>query len=188
MERLATLQRVSDRGFSDERRLSSPTLIGRERELTRLRTAVCSPPALIVVEGEAGIGKSRLVREAFSEPNVGGRRVLHGDCHRLRDPFLLGPIVEALRTIGEEPPTHPLSPLAGALRPLLPELARMLPAELEPIGDVRAERHRVFRALRELLCALGPAVCVLEDVTGLTRERLSFFPSCCPSRPGTWRL
>jgi len=137
------------------------------------------------VEGEAGIGKSRLVREAVRSPAVEGRRVLHGSCHRLRDPFLLGPVVDALRRGGDEPLSGPMPPLLGALRPLLPDLAGMLPPELAPIGDVRAERHRVFRALRELLEVLGPTVCVLEDLHWAdegTLEFLAFLLSDPPDR------
>jgi hypothetical protein len=52
----------------------------------------------------------------------------------------------------------------GALAPLLPEIAADLPPPLPPIGDPRAERHRLFRAVRELLAALGPALLVVEDL------------------------
>ena len=161
-------------GSARHRRLSAATLVARDRELAQVREAASSPPALIVVEGEAGIGKSRLVREAFGAGGPGDRRALSGACHRLRDPFLLGPIVEALRCVASESPPRGLSPLAGALRPLLPELADILPAKLEPIGDARAERHRVFRALRELLDALGPTVCVLEDLHWADEGTLEF--------------
>lgn len=162
----------------------SPALIGRDRELALLCEALSAAPALILVEGEAGIGKSRLVREAVGSPAAEGRRVLHGCCHRLRDPFLLGPVVEALRRAGDQPPSRSLTPLLGALRPLLPELAGMLPPELAPIGDARAERHRTFRALRELFEALGPTVCVLEDLHWAdegTLEFLAFLLSEPPS-------
>lgn len=165
-------------------RLASPRLIGRDSELALLCEAISTPPALIFVEGDAGIGKSRLVREAVCSHAVKGRRVLRGCCHRLRDPFPLGPVVEALRRVGDEPPSRSLSPLLGALRPLLPELTGMLPPELAPIGDVRAQRHRVFRALRELFEALGPTVCVLEDLHWAdegTLELLAFLLSEPPT-------
>lgn len=145
-------------------RLSSPNLIGREHELSLLIEAALSPPALVLVEGEAGVGKSRLVTEALAARSLRGTRVLSGSCHSLREPFPLGPVVEALRGADTLPSSLRLSPVAGALRPLLPELADGLPAEPGPIGDPRAERHQIFRALRELLRALGPTVCVLEDL------------------------
>jgi len=164
-------------------RLSSPALIGRERELSALTEAASTPPALILVEGEAGVGKSRLVHEATSACGVAGRRVLVGHSHRLREPFLLGPVVEALRGAREDEPRRPLSPVVGSLQPLLPELAHLLPPAPAPVGDARAERHRVFRGLRELMGAFGPTLCVLEDLHWVdegTLEFLSFLVSQPP--------
>jgi len=154
--------------------LSSPTLVGRGQELRLLLEAATNPPALVFVEGEAGVGKSRLVREMISEPAMGSRRVLVGHCHRLRAPFPLGPIVEALRGAGEEPPGRSLSPVVGSLAPLLPELAGMLPPQPAPVEDPRAELHRVFRAIRELLAAFGSTVCVLEDLHWADSGTLDF--------------
>ncbi|MDQ6749908.1 MAG: AAA family ATPase [Actinomycetota bacterium] len=132
------------------------------------------PPAVVVVEGEAGVGKSRLVREIPSLLEGQNRRMLLGHCHRLHEPFLLGPVVEALRDAGREPPTGAVGSLVGALRPLLPELAGVLPPEPAPLWDPRAERHRVFRALREFLEAFGPTVCVLEDLHWADEGTLEF--------------
>lgn len=171
----------------------SPVLIGRGRELERLVEATVTPPSVVVVEGEAGIGKTRLVGELLGSAALAGRRLLVGHCHRLREPFPLGPVIEALRGAGSDPPCAPLSPVVGALRPLLPELSDCLPEEPEVLADPRAQRHRVFRALRELLVALGPAVCVLEDLhwdDGGTLEFLSFLLSDPPSQLAlvlTWR-
>ncbi len=169
-------------------RLSSPTLIGRDRETALLHEAAARPPALVLVEGEAGIGKSRLLREALCRLAGGGSRVLLGHCHRLRDPFLLGPIVEALRRSSDDPPSRPLTPVVGALRPLLPELVGMLPPELAPIGDARAERHRVFRALRELFEALGPTVCALEDLHWADEGTLEFLAFLLSEPPSSLTL
>lgn len=155
-------------------RLSSPTLIGRERELRLLLESALSPPALILVEGEAGVGKSRLVSEALADPAFRETRVLLGNCHRLREPFLLGPVVEALRSAGLDPPARALNPVAGALRPLLPELANVLPPEPPPIDDPRAQRHRIFRALLELIGAFSPTVCVFEDLHWADEGTLEF--------------
>jgi DNA-binding CsgD family transcriptional regulator len=144
------------------RRVSSPVLVGRESELAELLEAVTQPPALALLEGEAGIGKTRLVAELLARPEVARRQRLVGGCQQVSEPFLLGPLVEALREASFAPAS--LSAVAGALRPLLPELANRLPELPPPLGDRRAERHRLFRALRELLGALGPTVLVLEDL------------------------
>lgn len=164
-------------------RLSSRILVGRDREQQMLADAAASPPALVLVEGEAGVGKSRLVRETLDRFAGESRRVLTGHCHPLREPFLLGPVVEALKGIGDDVPIEPLSPVVGALHPLLPELAGVLPPEPPRVGDPRADRHRVFRATRNLLVALGPAICVLEDLHWAdegTMEFLAFLSSQPP--------
>src|SRR5439155_4065253 len=73
--------------------------------------------------------------------------------------------------------------IAGALRPLVPELSGQLPPALDPLGDTRAERHRVFRAVIELIRALGPVVCVLEDLhwsDDATGDLLRFLVSQLP--------
>ncbi|HKE50221.1 MAG TPA: LuxR C-terminal-related transcriptional regulator, partial [Actinomycetes bacterium] len=47
---------------------------------------------------------------------------------------------------------------------LLPELSELLPPPLDSLADANADRHRIFRAIAELLRALGPTICVLEDL------------------------
>ena len=145
-------------------RLVSPVLAARAEELELLGRVVGCPPAVAMVEGEAGVGKTRLVQELSAGLVAGGRRVLTGNCHPMPEPFPLGPVVEAVRALGDELAALPLTPLAGALRPLLPELADRLPPAPEPLGDRTMERHRLWRALVELLHAAGPLVVVLEDL------------------------
>ena len=57
-----------------------------------------------------------------------------------------------------------MSPVVGALRPLLPEMASQLPPLPEPFGGPTTERHRLFRGFHELLRGLGVTVLVLEDL------------------------
>lgn len=144
---------------------TSSGLVGRDVERRLLMAGAFSPPALVVVEGEAGVGKTRLVAELLDDRAVTGRRILFGQCYQSHEPFPLAPVVEALRVLRDAPSwTLPLNPVVGALVPLLPELAEHLPPALPPLGDRGAERHRLARAVRELLCASGPTLLVLEDV------------------------
>lgn len=129
-----------------------------------LLDVLARPPAVVVVEGEPGVGKTRLVREALSRPELDGWTSLVGCCQPLREPYPFGPVIEALRGAGDVPPRHELNAIAGALRPLVPELGRLLPPALEPLGDARVERHRIVRAILEVFRALGPTVCVLDDL------------------------
>jgi DNA-binding CsgD family transcriptional regulator len=158
--------------------VASPAMVGREAPLRALLGAITRPPAVALVEGEAGIGKTRLARAAIDVLRDGGRTVLLGHCHQLREPFPYGPVFDALRHIAAAlPGTEALNPVAGALRGYLPELAGHLPPSLPPVGDPRAERHRLFRAVHALLDAAAPVVLVVEDLHWAddgTRDLLRF--------------
>ena len=176
----ASRLRVDQRGTD---LVSAPALVARDVELDRAVRAVVSPPAVVLVEGEAGIGKTRLVRELLARPEVADRRVILGGCLPLREPLPFGPVIEALRRLETIAPERELSPVAGALHPLVPELAGQLPAPLDPLGDSRGDRHCVFRAILDVLSALGPAVCVLEDLhwsDESTNDLLRFLVSQLP--------
>ncbi|WP_308126192.1 helix-turn-helix transcriptional regulator [Nonomuraea ceibae] len=166
----------------------SPVLVAREKELARLVALVEGAPAVAVVEGEAGIGKSRLTAELLGGPAVAGLRVLAGACVQIREPFPLGPVVEALRGRASELAGAALSPVAGALRELLPELAAELPPTPPPLDDRAAERHRVFRGLAEVLTALGPAVLVVEDLHWADGQTVEFLTYLMSVLPGTLRV
>ncbi|MFE9053869.1 ATP-binding protein [Streptomyces mutabilis] len=164
------------------RRSEAPVLIGRADELRALLGAMAHPPSVALVEGEAGIGKTRLVREALRHPAVASRRVLVGVCHPLREPFPYGPVFDLLRSVEDAVPAG-LNPVCGALRPYLPELAAHLPAAPEPLADPLARQHCLFRAVRALLSALGPVVVVVEDLHWAddgTRDLLQFLVDAPP--------
>ena len=163
------------------RGLSSSSIVGREAELAALLRAASRPPALVLVEGEAGVGKTRLVQELLRSPELEARQQWSGGCQHLAEPLPLGPLLDALRI---SPRVRPeLSPVAGALRPVLPELAALLPPAPEPLRDRREARHRVFRALREFLGSCGPSVLVLEDLQWADVQTSEFLRFLCPQLP-----
>ncbi|MGW4898656.1 LuxR C-terminal-related transcriptional regulator, partial [Kitasatospora sp. NPDC004240] len=86
------------------------------------------------------------------------------------------PVVDALRAVGPLlPPAGRLPASAGALRPLLPDLADLLPPYPASAGDGPPGRHLLVQAVRALLHALGETVLVVEDlhwVDEATRELL----------------
>ncbi|MGW0802066.1 helix-turn-helix transcriptional regulator [Nonomuraea sp. NPDC002799] len=146
--------------------------MGREHELRHLSDALARPPVVVLIEGEAGVGKTRLLHELTGHP------LLMGNCHPMRFPY--GPVVEALR---EARPANGLNPITGALRPLLPECAHLLPPAPPALGNAQVERHRLFRAVLSLLDALRPVTLVVEDVHWVdqdTRELLAFLVRCLP--------
>ncbi|WP_245976087.1 ATP-binding protein [Amycolatopsis palatopharyngis] len=167
-------------------RTSSPVLVDRSEELRTLISVATRPGAVVFVEGEAGVGKTRLVTELLEQPELAAQRVLLGHCQPLREPFPYGVVLDALRGLdARRIDSSALSPVAGALRPCLPELADALPEQPEPLGESRADRHRLFRAVRELLTALGPVLLVIEDLHWAddgSRQLLRFLMSRPPAQ------
>jgi hypothetical protein len=115
-------------------RVASPTLIGRVEELDLLeaarRRAADAEPAVVLVGGEAGVGKTRLVAELITRCAADGIRVLAGGCVPVGDGGLpYAPIVEALWALLADVGVGAVRELAG---PSWPELAGLLPALGEP--------------------------------------------------------
>ncbi|WP_202619151.1 AAA family ATPase [Ornithinimicrobium cavernae] len=154
--------------------MSAPRLVGRDRQLTTLTDALTRSPAVVLVEGEAGIGKSRLVQEALTADPTARRTRLMAVCPPFRESLTLGPVVDALRAAQPTLAGVVLTELAGALRPLFPEWSADLPPAPGPLDDATASRHRLFRALTELVRALGVDLLVVEDVQWADEVTLEF--------------
>ncbi|WP_169798980.1 ATP-binding protein [Kibdelosporangium phytohabitans] len=146
----------------------STPLVGRAAQLAALLDAATSPPRVVRLEGEAGVGKTRLLAELRTRA---GGQVLSGVCQSFRAGFPLAPLLDALLPApwGERP-----GPLLGALVPLLPELADRLPPPLPSLGDPRLDRHRLYRAIREALSLSGPAVLVVDDLHWADDQTVEF--------------
>ncbi|MEQ4300953.1 AAA family ATPase [Plantactinospora sp. B6F1] len=151
-----------------------PELVGREQEIAELRLWLSGPPAVVLLEGEAGIGKSRLLRELLVGLESDGRVIPVAACPPFRESLTLGPIVDALRQTTTGVRGLGLSALAGALRPVFPEWGEDLPPLPEPLAETTAARHRLFRALAELVDRLGVEVLVVEDVHWADEVTLEF--------------
>ncbi|WP_416981859.1 ATP-binding protein [Streptomyces sp. T028] len=75
--------------------------MGRTVELSAVLDALEDGPSLVVIEGEAGMGKTRLVREAVAAS--AGRRALIATCALLPEPFTLGAVVDGIRRFRPRP-------------------------------------------------------------------------------------
>lgn len=139
----------------------APAFVGREHEIAAVTAALSHGPAVVLIDGEAGIGKTALVRQCLATEAMSGLRVVTAVCPPLAEPFPLGPLVDALHRLPVD--ELELSPLAGALRPLFPEWTAELPPAPEPLDDPRATRHRLFRAMAELVGRSGADMVVVED-------------------------
>jgi DNA-binding CsgD family transcriptional regulator/tetratricopeptide (TPR) repeat protein len=148
---------------------------GRARELATLSALISAGEGdglrLALVGGEAGSGKSRLVRE-FAREAAGSSLVLYGACDSVvRRPY--GPFVEALEQLVRRSDDATLreaigtGAVGGELSRLLPDLAQRVPGLSPPAAaDPDTERHRLHSAVADLLVAAGsqtPLVLVIED-------------------------
>ncbi|MFC8721741.1 AAA family ATPase, partial [Kitasatospora sp. NPDC057198] len=140
----------------------APGFVGRRREVARLVEALRAAPAVVLVEGDAGAGKSALVGRALAESGTPGDRVLTARCHPVAEPTPYGPLLEALRRgrpVLAGAARLPAS--AGALRGRLPDLADLLPEDTTGTGG--DERYRLTQGLLALIGALGEVVLLVED-------------------------
>lgn len=151
------------------------TLVGRSREQAALREvaerARGGQGGLVLVSGEAGIGKTRLV-DSFLLAE--GLPVLRGPSRdtRLAAPF--SPIAAVLRAgLAASPGALDHLPLRGYLAPLLPELG---PAPSQD-GNSPAALHEAIRGALRALMESGPTALVLEDLQWADHATLDLLPA-----------
>jgi DNA-binding CsgD family transcriptional regulator len=170
------------------RRVASPRFVGRRREVASLEAALSAAeqgrPSITLLAGEAGVGKTRLLREVEGRARAQGALVLSGECIELSGgEFPYAPVVGALRDAGQEVLSEAVGDLAvdgrAELARLVPEIGRWVD---EPPGEgSRASpQGRLFELLLALLRHLGdeaPMLFVIEDAhwaDASTRDFLSF--------------
>lgn len=142
-------------------RALAPLMIGREPQLAELHNLLAQARAgqgqVIFIAGEAGVGKTRLLREFVrSLANDEGLSVFTGYCYDEHPAPPYGPFAEILRR------EVPSTPAIAELRRLLASLA---PAGADA-GDPQAERRRLFHAIHQALRPTGTRthVLLLEDL------------------------
>jgi tetratricopeptide (TPR) repeat protein len=154
-------------------RIARGRLVAREEELAYMRAvwqrAAAGEGQVLLVSGEPGVGKSRLVRELVTQVQVAGNRALVGECYSEGGapyaPF--GQMVRrALESDAGEGPALPdfvladLVALAPALRLRFPNVPP------NPALDPESQQQRLIESVVALCTALskqGPLLLVLED-------------------------
>ncbi len=159
----------------------SPRFVGRTDELAALESALRrareGASSTVLVGGEAGVGKTRLISE-FTE-RVTDARVLVGGCLELgTDGLPFAPFTAVLRRLVRDLGRDAIAAMVpgGSTR----GLGRLLPEFGEPEGDGPEARARLFEQVLGLLEGLAerePTVLIVEDVHWAdrsTRDLLSF--------------
>jgi DNA-binding SARP family transcriptional activator len=150
--------------------------VGRARELDTIGDALAETLAgrgrILLIAGEPGIGKSRLVEELATRARAREARVVVGRCWEAGGAPPYWPWVQALRGYARETRRDTLAAQvsdAGGdiLAALVPELAELTSGDAVPALDSEGARFRLFEAVGALLRRAGqeqPIVVVLDDV------------------------
>ncbi len=159
-------------------------LVGRTAERGRLRKILEEATArqheqVIIIKGEPGVGKTRLLREFSEAARHFGGTVLAGCSYEAECSRPYGPWIDALRCL---PATAVGTTLGNDLSLLLPELPREMISE--------PSRDRLFGAVVELIAArchsAAPVLLAFDDVQwydAASAELLHYVGRMCRHRP-----
>ncbi|MEU7801378.1 AAA family ATPase [Micromonospora arborensis] len=174
-------------------RAASSVLVGRHRELSTLRDSLgrarAGEPTTVLVGGEAGVGKTRLLEEFTGWATDGEARVLVGQCLELGEAGLpFAPFAAALRAVLRVDGPEVFAGYEAEFARLVPELGRTALAapSAAPVGD--APRGYLFDLVAELFQRLAdarPLVLLIEDLHWAdrsTRDLIGFLVRA--ARPG----
>ncbi|MBI3977827.1 MAG: AAA family ATPase [Chloroflexi bacterium] len=203
------------RPLSSEPRPPTPTpwppLVGRSAEWTALTSAYASigdDGHLVILEGEAGIGKTRLAEAFAADAQAGGAVAITARCYEGETSLALGPFIVGLRArlraaFGRpDGPSRleqvPLDWLSETAR-LLPELAGLRP-DLPPAPPLVSPgaQTRFFEGISQVLLAVSegtaPGVLFVDDLhwaDAASLDLLTYLVRRLHGRPlcilATWR-
>jgi DNA-binding CsgD family transcriptional regulator len=153
-----------------------PTIVGRDAELDAVRAVLdrarggAGQVALIV--GEAGVGKSRLLRAMVDEARRNGFFTMRGASYESDSSIPYAPLLDLVRLFAESASpalvAHVLAPAAPELVTLFPELQPLLPETTPaPTSDPDTDKRRLFHAVARTITLLSqtqPVFLAVEDV------------------------
>ncbi len=164
--------------------LLCPIVIGRTGYLAalgeQLTNTIAGNGMTLLLAGEAGIGKSRLLQAAKLLALDQGFVVLQGNCFETDRTLPYAPLLDLMRSFCALHSSNTLSvllrPYAAELLLLLPELSSLWP-EITPAfgGDAEQEKRRLFQSLMRFLRDLqAPLVVMIEDLHWCDDSTLEF--------------
>jgi DNA-binding CsgD family transcriptional regulator/tetratricopeptide (TPR) repeat protein len=152
-------------------RASGPVLVGRDEQMAALEAAFAGVrqggPTAVLLGGEAGVGKSRLISEFGQAAMAAGARVLVGGCLELgTDGLPFAPFTSVLRDLVHEWGADAVTSMfpgqtTRGLARLLPELGE--PDTSSDPGEARARLFEEMLSALDHLARSSPVVLVIED-------------------------
>jgi DNA-binding SARP family transcriptional activator len=176
------------------RRPGPAAFVGRVRELSTLRRLWSRARAgggarVALVVGEAGIGKSRLVRELALEAHRQGAIVLHGSAAEdllVPHQHFVEALAHYLSVAAPDEWQRRVAPRADDLEPVAPGLTRHGGAQPREDGQPESRRYRLFEAVASLLDELAadvPVLLVLDDLHWADDSTAALLRHTLESRP-----
>jgi DNA-binding SARP family transcriptional activator len=171
-------------------------LAGRDTETAALREAwgraVAADAGVVMIVGEAGIGKTALAQGLAAEAAEDGATVLQTRCYEAERSLFLQPVVEALAPVAATLTASALQQLLGEHGPaasaLLPEVAALLGPPPSWRGSPGMERRRSFEAMTALLAGLAeraPVLLVVDDLQYAGQSTAEFIHYLSRHMPGS---
>ena len=160
--------------------------VGREGELSRLLGALGGDARLVLVVGDAGVGKTRFVAEGMARAAAAGMVMVRGECLPLSGTLPLLPVADALGELGRLKDGRLLAAALDACPGYVrDELGRLLPGlgsgswEVPDGADGEWSRERLLTGVAELLAGVADrsasgAGLVVEDVHWADSATLDF--------------
>src|SRR5256885_14687820 len=168
-----------------ERPLLNVPFVGRGAEVSHLMTlneqASSGQPQVVLLEGEAGIGKTRLAAAFLDWVKAQGVEVLEGRAFQTSQRLSYQPLIEALRTrLEQEDDLCQLlsDPWLAELSRLLPDLRERYPDLPPPTVDEAFDSSRFFEALARLgqaFAAQAPLLIFVDDLQWADKATLDLF-------------
>jgi tetratricopeptide (TPR) repeat protein/energy-coupling factor transporter ATP-binding protein EcfA2 len=154
---------------------SDAWFVGREREVAELtaawEVAVGGRPGMVLVVGEAGIGKTRLVQALAGLAGATGGLVVQARCYEAERSLFLQPVAEAVRAVALALPPGRLraaaGDAAGTLAELVPDLRKLLDLPAYERAPAELQRRRSFEAVTGFVRGLAdrqPLLLVVDDL------------------------
>ncbi|WP_170219474.1 helix-turn-helix transcriptional regulator [Nocardioides litoris] len=173
--------------------IQSSTMVGRDAELAQVAASLgVRPPRPadrltdVLLSGDAGVGKTRLLRALRDEAKAEGWQVYAGHCLDFGDsalPYL--PFSEVIGRLAAERPevvaeTAASYPALTRLQPVRRQLNDAEPVDAETSALDRADLFRAMAAVLEAAARTAPLLLVIEDTHWAdqsTRDMLSYLLS-----------
>jgi class 3 adenylate cyclase len=171
-ERVPAFRLVRVHGQDGRARRDDGPFVGRDHELGAIAesfrdTLTSGRARLVTIVADAGVGKSRLVKE-FTASIAGEAEIVHGRCLPYGDGITFWPLIEIVRgsagIVDEDTPQQARAKLLGLVgeREVAARVASVMglaPAQF-PLSEIQWAARRLF----ELMAAKRPVVAIVDDI------------------------